>query len=135
MSVALAVEVGIEVGDGVAATVAAKVGVGSEAMVGTDVAAAVVTGTAMGADVAGAPQATTNRMTTTASPGVSRPLHICVIEKSTHKLPLIDSKQSSGDLSFVLKTSNVSFNQKAHRYRSRPGAMIYLASLSFRFRA
>ena len=67
MSVALAVEVGIEVGNGVAA--------------------AVVTGTAMGADVARASHATTNRMTATASPGASRPLHICVIEKPTHKLP------------------------------------------------
>ena len=49
---ALAVELGTEVGDGVAAAVGAKVGVVSEAIVGTGVAAAMVAGTAVGADVA-----------------------------------------------------------------------------------
>lgn len=75
-SVALAVELGTEVGDGVAAAVGAKVGVVSEAIVGTGVAAAMVAGTAVGADVAEAPHATANRMTKTASPGAKRLPHI-----------------------------------------------------------
>ena len=54
-----------------------------------------VAGTAIGAGVVAEPHETTNKTTMPTSPEVSRLPYQCH-EKPTHKVPLINSKRSSG---------------------------------------